>query len=149
MKYNTLDEFLDSVDDSGITDPVRLCHFYDVDIDITDRLPSNILGYSDPIQRVIFINSAVHLPFQYMLIGHELTHNVLGEEPAAYYASSYTPTLKSEKQANDGALYILVKSYMDKADLDSPWQINVSNFLEYFDIPEMYFYQVEQTIRRL
>lgn len=139
--YETLDEFLSTAND----DPEMICESLDIDVEYTSELPEEYLGLSDPLQQVIFINKKINQPFSRFILAHELTHTVLGDLPAAYLKSTYVTYLKVENEADQGALTLLLRSYTKTFDIELE-DFNILAFLRYYQIPETYYFMVENII---
>ncbi|MFD1466503.1 ImmA/IrrE family metallo-endopeptidase [Lapidilactobacillus mulanensis] len=146
--YETLDEFLIDTDKLSGQDPETICESLGIDICYTDKLPDAYLGLSDPIQKAIFINEKVSEPFSNFLVAHELTHNVLGDVPAAYLDSSYVTYLKVENEANSGAISLLIRYYMNSTGIEIR-DFNIINFLDNFEIPYTYYFMVQDVVEKV
>jgi len=146
--YDTLDEFINDVQQLSESSPDYIAKELDIDIRYTDELPNDFLGLADPIQQVIFINDQIDDNFKLFIIAHELTHVVLGEIAAAYLKSSYVTNLKVEKEANEGAISLLLRYYSNVTGFKIS-EINTNNFMATFEIPAKYHFYVEEIIENL
>ena len=106
----------------------------------TDKLKSNTPSCAIPEMNKIIINSSWHnqneLPFQ---IAHEIAH-VLNRDEGVLYYSSYSSHSKTEANANNKAIDILLKYVDETSELSG----NYSAFMEVYGIP----YLLEENVKR-
>lgn len=126
----------------NMLDYTKLITEFDIDIVRTDEMPETLLGLALPKTRTIFLNSNNSTIGESFILAHELTHVLMGVESAAFYRSSYVSTRKTEVAANDGAFFMLIKEFITKWSIDK-FNFNVENFINYYRIPSMYYFQVQ------
>lgn len=126
----------------NMLDYTKLITEFDIDIVRTDEMPETLLGLALPKTRTIFLNNNRSTIGESFILAHELTHVLMGVESAAFYKSSYVSTRKTEVAANEGAFFMLIKEFISKWSIDK-LNFNVENFINYYHIPSMYYFQVQ------
>lgn len=131
--------------DQDIFDYHELISDFDIDVVYTDTMPSKFLGYAVPDIQTIFIRTHLSEIGQQFIEAHEVTHVLLGSETAAFYHSSYVSNRKTELKANYGAFFILLRTYLNVWGI-SKSNFDIDRFLNYYEIPGMYYFQAQSFI---
>lgn len=129
----------------NMLDYTKLITEFDIDIVRTDEMPNTLLGLALPKTRTIFLNNNKSTIGESFILAHELTHVLMGVESAAFYKSSYVSTRKTEVAANEGAFFMLIKEFINKWSIDK-FNFNVENFINYYRIPSMYYFQIQSFV---
>lgn len=135
MLYDTLDEALTDMNSLGTWDPDRILNHYGITCHYTQDLPSTINGYSLPLTRTFFINENAASPT--FVKCHELQHCLLDSTVEPLIDTSMVSNTKIEARANLGALYIMVKHYIEQTGI-TPTEFNILRFGEAYELAPKY-----------
>lgn len=146
MIFNSLDEAFDELNGFITFDIDYFIKHFQISLNYTDALPSNINGFTVPLTRTMFVNA--QSGDQVFTKYHEFIHCLVDDSVEPLVESSYVSGAKIEHRANVGALAIMIKEYMIHTGLE-PNQFNLIQFQQYYGLNSKYLYDAANEAERI
>lgn len=132
---------------AGSYNPFAIAKELGIDIQYTDKLPSDQSGLAVPDLNVIFLDS-YHKDgrFKYFLCSHELKHIIEDSGIQGYYNISNKTKSQLEYEANQEAIKILIPYYDMENNIDR--NTTYQHIMSMYDIPEDLDFMVEKELKK-
>lgn len=127
--------------------PFTIAKELGIDIQYTDKLPSDQSGLAVPDLNVIFLDSySKDERFRYFLCAHELKHIIEDSGIQSYYNISNKTKSQIEYEANQEAIKILIPYYNMENNIDR--STTYQHIMSMYDIPEDLDFMVEKELKK-
>lgn len=148
MIYDTLDEALTAVDESGKYSIQELLNVYDISVQYK-HLTDNVIGFAFPTTRTIFAEQdLVDRPIFERVLSHEFIHCLLDDDSNPLLENSFVYNTKAESTADVGGFYIMLRNFSSEYDTP-PESISIEGFMDAYEIKSEYYYRVKKALQKL